>query len=65
MSALHRQLPEFAFAGVKKQPTCHTKPARKPAMISQAQQQQQQQLQQMASADQKPDSEQDAVPGYN
>ena len=61
MSALHRQLPGFAFAGVNKHPASHTKPTRQPSKAAVAQQQQQQHSAPPPQAD----AEQDAVPGYN
>ena len=60
MSALHRQLPGFAFAGVNKHQASHTKPTRQPSTAAQAQQQQQHSAQPPQI-----DAEQDAVPGYN
>jgi len=55
MSVLHRQLPQFAFAGVKKTPGSKSKPEPRPAAGSNPPQQQAQ----------RSDSEPVAVPGYN
>ncbi|MCB1955392.1 MAG: hypothetical protein KDG55_06935 [Rhodocyclaceae bacterium] len=61
MTAIHRQLPKFAFPGVKK--STSVKPRSRPAMpVATVQAQQQQQQQQQA---QMPESEPVAVPGYN
>ncbi|MCB1915135.1 MAG: hypothetical protein KDG52_05400 [Rhodocyclaceae bacterium] len=60
MSALHRQLPDFAFAGANKHPASHTKPPRESSKPSRAEA-----PQPPLQAPPQVESEQDAVPGYN
>ena len=64
MSTIHRQLPQYAFAGTQSPAASDatTLPQHQPQAQAQVQQQAQQQIQQQSPAG---DAEPTAVPGYN